>query len=345
MLIGAFIVLGILVGAILIYLVLIGFVLDLSVVPEPLEHAAETTGPAPPVSRTPVRFAVRGTSLDAWLYLPDESAAPVPCIVMGHGFGGTKDAGLEDYALRYRAAGFAVLAFDYRHFGASEGEPRQLYSIESQLEDWAAAVAYARGLEEVDPDRIAVWGSSASGGHVIVTAARDPRIACVSSQCPALDIRADGRVSLERIGLRGMLRLLMHGQRDMFRSRFGLSAHRIPIVGRPGSVALLNAPRALEGYAALVPPGFVNEVCARVVLRGGSYRPVQHAQDVRCPVLLQICEHDNLVAPSSSKETAERLGAHAEVHSYPIGHFEIYKGEWFETAVRDQLEFFRKHLL
>jgi fermentation-respiration switch protein FrsA (DUF1100 family) len=342
--IGALIALGVVVGAILVYLVLIGFVLDLSVPPQPLESPAGAADPGPPVPRTDVRFEVDGTLLDAWLYLPDEPSAPVPCIVMGHGFCGTKAPGLEDYAARYRRAGFAVLAFDYRHFGASEGEPRQLYSIPSQLEDWAAAVAYARGRAEIDPDRIALWGSSASGGHVIVTAAKDPRIACVSAQCPSLDPRADGRVFFERAGLRGVLRLFVHAQRDMLRSRFGLSPHRIPVVGRPGSVAVLDAPGALEGYAALAPPGFVNEVCARVMLRTGSYRPLEHAQDVRCPVLLQVCERDNLVDPSSADETARRLGERADMRRYPIGHFEIYQGTWFETAVRDQLEFFRKHL-
>jgi fermentation-respiration switch protein FrsA (DUF1100 family) len=80
------------------------------------------------------------------------------------------------------------------------------------------------------------------------------------------------------------------------------------------------------------------------MLRTGSYRPLEHAQDVRCPVLLQICERDNLVGPSSADETARRLGERADMRRYPIGHFEIYQGTWFETAVRDQLEFFRKHL-
>jgi fermentation-respiration switch protein FrsA (DUF1100 family) len=287
---------------------------------------------------------VDGTALSAWFYLPEGSSAPAPCIVMGHGFGGTKDAGLARYASRFREAGFAVLAFDYRFFGESAGEPRQLYWVPHQLEDWAAAVAYARGLAEVDPRRIALWGSSASGGHVIVTAAQDREIACVSAQCPGLDPRAEARRFLAALGIRRSLRLIMHAQRDMLRSRFGLSAHRIPIVGPPGSVAFFDLPGAYAGYSALAPEGFVNEVCARVVLRASSYRPIERAKDVRCPVLLQVCELDELASPGAAEETAERLGKWAEVKRYPIGHFDIYQGPAFETALRDQVAFFEKQL-
>lgn len=339
-----FIAAGCVITLIVVYLGLIGFVLDLSAPPQPLDHGAtdeETGSPAP---RRDVRFEVDGTGVSAWLYLPEDTSAPVPCIVMAHGFGGTKACGLDRYARRYRDAGHAVLAFDYRSFGDSEGEPRQLYWIPHQLEDWSAAVAYARGLDEIDASKIALWGSSASGGHVIVTAARDPEIACVTAQCAGLDPRAEARRMFSRLGVRRIARLVMHAQRDMARSRFGLSAHKIPIVGPPGSVAFFDLPDAYEGYAALTPRGFVNEVCARVVLRSSSYRPIESAKDVRCPVLLQICERDELASADVALATAERLGQWAEVKRYPIGHFDIYHGAHFETAVRDQLAFFTKHV-
>src|ERR1700758_4508227 len=73
-----------------------------------------------------------------------------PCVVLAHGFGGTVDSGLVPYAERFAAAGLHALAFDYRHFGASDGAPRQLISIRAQLEDYAAAIAHARSLPGVD---------------------------------------------------------------------------------------------------------------------------------------------------------------------------------------------------
>ncbi len=96
--------------------------------------------------------------------------------------------------------------------------------------------------------------------------------------------------------------------------------------------------------AAIAPEGFVNEVCARVMLRVSSCRPIDHAKDVRCPVLIQVCEHDELVSPSSAEETAAILGDRAELVRYPVGHFDIYRGAPFEAAVRDQIAFFQKHL-
>ena len=76
-----------------------------------------------------------------------------------------------------------------------------------------------------------------------------------------------------------------------------------------------------------------------------STNPIDHAKDVECPVLLQVCEEDNLVSMGSALRTAEILGEHAELKRYPIGHFDIYTGEGFERAVGDQIEFFTRHLL
>src|SRR6202790_3998954 len=104
-----------------------------------------------------------------------------PCVVLGHGFAGTVDSGLLPFAERFAAAGLDALAFDYRHFGASDGEPRPLLSIPRQLEDYAAAIARARTLDGVDPDRIVVWGSSYAGGHVVPVAGADGRGAAASA--------------------------------------------------------------------------------------------------------------------------------------------------------------------
>ena len=338
---------GIIMGLIVLYLLIVTFIPGISVPEQPLEKGKQLTTQVdikPSGPKKDVSFAVKGTSLHAWLYLPENLSAPVPCIIMGHGFGGTKDMGLESYAVRYQKAGFAVLVFDYRHFGKSGGEPRQLIWIPYQLEDWSAAIKYARSLNEIDPARIALWGTSMSGGHVIVTAAKDNQIACVIAQCPGLDGRASGEMLFKRVGIVHLLRMMMHGQRDYFRSWFGLSPHKIPIVGKPGSIACLTAPDAYDGFRKHVPDTFINEVCARIMLRGDKYRPVKHAQNVRCPVLLQICEHDSIIPKSAAEETEKNLGKYVEAIYYPIGHFDIYIGDNFKKSVNDQLKFFKKHL-
>jgi fermentation-respiration switch protein FrsA (DUF1100 family) len=339
-------VLGIIVGAFVIYLLIVALIPGISVPEQRLEKAtaSERRDAKPPRSRGDVSFEVNGTSVAAWLYLPDDRSAPVPCVVMAHGFGGTKDMGLEAYALRLQEAGYAALAFDYRHFGQSEGEPRQLAWIPYQLEDYRAAVDYARGLEEIDATRIALWGTSFSGGHVVVTAAEDENVACVVAQCPGLDGFESTKMGFKRVGIQTGLKVIMHGQRDLVRSWLGLSPHKIPIAGKPGSVALMTGPGVCDAYALLATEGFVNEVCARIAIRGDKYRPVKKAQNVRCPVLLLICEDDDLAPVSAAEEAADRLGNLAEVKRYPIGHFDIYIGRNFERSVSDQLEFLSKHL-
>jgi len=250
---------------------------------------------------------------------------------------------MEPYAVHYQEAGFAVLAFDYRHFGSSGGEPRQLVWIPYQLQDYAVAVEYARGLKEIDPDRIALWGTSGSGGHVIVVAARDHRIACAVAQCPGLDGRASALMAFKRDGLKN-ISLIVHGQRDLVRSWLGLAPHKIPLIGKPGSKALLPCQDAYDGYRELIPDGFINEACVRIAIRADKYRPVTEAKNVRCPVLLQICENDSFTPLSAAEKTEKKLGKYAEVRHYPIGHFDIYFGEDFERSITDQLEFFRRHL-
>ena len=340
-------VIGILIGIIVIYLGIVVFSPGFHVPIQPLpglNSRAREKNKESPSSRKDVSFKVEGILVKAWLYLPLDVSVPVPCIVMNHGFGGTRDWILENYAIRFQDAGMAVLTYDYRHFGDSEGEPRQLFAIKSQLEDCSAAVDYARSRTEIDSNKIAVWGTSAGGGYGLAIAAKDKKIACVCTQVAGLDSKEDGKLALKREGLRFILRLVMHAQRDKGRSRFGLSAHKIPIVGKPGTLAMIIAPGAYEGYAKLAQEGFVNEVCARAILTTGGYNPVNYTKDVHCPVLIQVCENDNLVSVKSAQKVVEILGEKAEIKRYPIGHFDIYTGDPFEQAVRDQVEFFKKHL-
>ena len=90
---------------------------------------------------------------------------------MAHGFSAVKEMYLDSYAEVFAAAGFNALVFDNRNFGASDGEPRQEIDPWAQIRDYRHAITYATTLPEVDANRIGVWGSSYSGGHVLVVAA------------------------------------------------------------------------------------------------------------------------------------------------------------------------------
>src|SRR2546429_9849143 len=116
-------------------------------------------------ARRDVAFNSSGDECRAWLFMPDAERPPL--VILGHGLGGIREYGLEPYARRFADAGIAALVFTYRHFGDSDGQPRQLLDIERQLGDWAAALAYARSLDTIDAERLALRGTSFGGGHVI----------------------------------------------------------------------------------------------------------------------------------------------------------------------------------
>jgi cephalosporin-C deacetylase-like acetyl esterase len=298
------------------------------------------------VQRTDVAFGSGRSACRAWRYLPEagsEAGALRPCVVMAHGFGATRDASLEPYAQRFAAAGMHVLLFDYRHFGASDGEPRQLVSVRRQLQDYAAAVEFAGALSGVDPARIAVWGTSFAGGHALVTAATVPGVAAAIAQCPMMDGLAAVANIMRYAGPGQLLRLTAHGLRDLLVAPFG-RAHCIPTVGRPGELAVMSSEDADAGYRALAPEGFRFEVAARIALTVGLYRPVRFASRVRCPVLVQVCEHDSVAPAAAAERVIEKLGPLAEARRYAIGHFEPYFGEHFERSVSDQLDFLQRHL-
>ena len=295
--------------------------------------------------RTDTAFLSGGLRCVAWLYRPTRPAgsdARRPCVVLGHGFCGTRDARLDAYAERFAAAGFAALVFDYRHFGASEGAPRQILDIDRQLEDWAAAIAHARAQPDVDPERVALWGTSFSGGHVLEVAARDGRVAAVVSQVPFVD----GLSRLWETPLRDNLSLTAVSLRDEIGSRLGALPVYIPAVGAPGTLAVMTTPDAEPGYRALIPPGSAwrNEVAARVLWRIGRYQPGLAAERLTCPLLVCVAEDDAITPAARAVELASRA-RQVEIRRYPGGHFAPYLGELFEQVVADQIDFLRRQLV
>jgi len=267
-----------------------------------------------------------------------------PCVVLGHGLGGTVDSGLIPYAERFASAGVHALAFDYRGFGLSDGQPRQILSPVRQREDYAAAIAFARSLEGVDPDRIVVWGSSYSGGHVVAVAVADGRVAGAIAQVPNMD----GLLAVLNVaryaGLGHLARLVLAGMRDLAGSLRGRPPLMIPLVGAPGTVGAMTTADAEPGYRAIAGPSWRNEVAARMVLGTGAYRPGLQADRLPCPMLVQIGDRDTIVPPKAAQDAAWRATGRAEVRTYPIGHFDIYTGPPFERAIVDQLHFLRRHV-
>lgn len=298
-----------------------------------------------PKPREDVAFESAGLKCSGWFYRPD-GPGPYACVVLAHGLGGIRSHRLDSYGKAFAEAGLAALAFDYRHFGDSEGDPRSLVSIRKQLADYEAALDWAWHHPEIDPKRVAVWGSSFSGGHVLALAAKHPRIAAAVSQCPFTDGVADG---LKLRSVWQSLRLTVAGVYDQLRGWLGLSPFYVLTVGAPGSLAALNKPGALEGYLEVAREGNHGEgwkplITARSLLRIPFYRPIAHTERIQCPVLLCVCEADTEVIPESAHAAAKRA-PRGESKGYPLTHFQIYLGDNFRSVVDDQISFLRKHLI
>ena len=289
--------------------------------------------------RLDVGFSSAGDECRGWLFMPDAESSAL--VILRHGLGATREFGLEPYARRFADAGIAALAFTYRHFGDSGGQPRQLLDIERQLADWAAAIAYARRLDGIDRERIALWGTSFGGGHVIEAAARDGSVAAVVSQCPF----TDGLAGVRAASPRSLARAVVPAIRDEVARVRNKPPVLIPVVGPHGSAALMTSPDSEPGYRALIPPDvdFENGVSARFINRVGLYRPGRSARKVAAPILFCICDEDAVAPPAAARRYAA-IAPRGEVKRYPVGHFDIYRGEPFEQAVRDQTQFLVRHL-
>ena len=286
------------------------------------------------MDREDLRFASGAAACAAWLYRPPRTeGAALPIVVMAHGLSGTRRDRLGAFAERFAEAGLFALVFDHRGFGDSDGEP-DLFDPSLQLEDWRAAIEFARTLPGVDAERVATFGSSMGGGNALAAAAGDRRVAAAISQVPFLDLARQAH----RAGPRVSARILLAAARG----------EHLPAVGSPDEAAFINAPGGEAGWRHVVESGedsrWRNRVSARWLL-GRPYRPARLASSLRCPWLVCVGEADRVARPGPAIAAARRAPL-GELRTYPgVDHFDVYDGPEHEALVADQLEFLRRHLL
>ncbi|MDF1763441.1 MAG: alpha/beta hydrolase [Oleibacter sp.] len=290
-------------------------------------------------TRLDVNFTSGSDQCAAWLYLPSNNE-PAPVLVMAHGLGGTRGMRLDAFAERYSAAGYACLVFDYRHFGDSEGEPRQLLNIERELEDYAAAVKFIKNDVRVDGSQVVIWGSSFSGGHAIKLGATLPGIAGIMSQCPF----TDGLSSSLALHPLSSIKVGTLAIADILSNPFRKTPIMVNLAGNSGDAALMSAHDAKTGYGNLQPDNgqLPYYVAARFGLSIMGYFPGRFASKVSCPALVIACLKDTVAPVKPTLKYAAQLPA-GEVVQLDCGHFDIYIGDWFEQTVAVQLTWLTKY--
>jgi fermentation-respiration switch protein FrsA (DUF1100 family) len=294
--------------------------------------------------RTDIEFKSEdGVTLRGWHYLPDHRTGRVPTVVMAHGFSAVKEMSLDRFAEAFAVAGLASLVFDNRNFGASDGEPRQEIDPWRQVRDYRDAITFAETLQETDADRIGIWGSSYSGGHVLVVGGIDRRVKCVVSQVPF--------TSGHDLAVRGTRPDLVADRSRMFeddrRARYaGKPPAMIPVVSEnPAGPAVVQTADAWKFFelSRAQAPAWKNEVTLRSTEMLTEYEPGSYISHISpTPLLLVVERGDHLtVAALAAYEHALMPKRLVMLNR---GHFDAYEAD-FDPAAGAAVEWFTEHLL
>jgi fermentation-respiration switch protein FrsA (DUF1100 family) len=296
------------------------------------------------MARRDIEFDAEGVTLRGWFYPAEGASGTAPTIVMAHGFSAVKEMYLDAYAEVFAAGGLNALVFDNRNFGASDGEPRQEIDPWAQVQDYRHAITYAGTLSESD-DRIGVWGSSYSGGHVLVVAAIDRRVKAVACQVPMVSGHDNFR-ALVRADL-------IAGFRDMFNAdraaRFrGDPPVLVPVVAEdPAAPCALPTRDSWEWFSETGKTratSWRNEVTLRSVEMFSEYEPIAYLPYISpTPLLMQPAIGDHLTPCDLAVAAYEKAREPKKLNILPGGHFDAYvKG--FDDSSGPARDWFVQHL-
>jgi dienelactone hydrolase len=292
-------------------------------------------------TRQDVAIPCGDTHCAAWLYLP-EGAVLAPVVVMGNGFCGERQMVMTEYAERFAQAGLAALTFDYRHWGDSGGLPRYVFVAEEQVDDYASAVAWARSSPLVRGEHLAIWGTSASGAHVMSAAARDPRIDAVVAQVPSIVEGGDHDHDMFPEGT--LMALVRLSFMDKKRENRGEERIYVRAYGYGEELAFMPGfgPQ-VEELLGLAEGRWPNVIAPGILLDMDEYHPDKAAKQVTAPTLFVVAERDELVWNEGTRKLAEKM-PDARYESLDAAHFDFYTGESFERSVAMEIAFLRERL-
>ena len=298
-----------------------------------------------------VEFDAEGAALRGWLYRPRSGVSPAPVVVMAHGYNCLKEFYLDKYAAAFASAGHAVVAYDHRNFGDSDGEPRQELDPWVQVRDYRHAITFAQTLDGVDPGRIGVWGTSYAGGHVLVVAAIDRRVGCVVSQVPTISGWESTSRRVPPQALAAQRRDFDADRRDRFRGR---PPRTVPMVADPssGGAASHASSDAWEFFTGQSAPpedqwrfrNWRNEVTLRSLELYSEYEPGSFVERIAPTPLLMIVGDNDTVCPTDLALAAfNRARDPKQLELYHGGHFSAYTDQ-FDRAAGAAADWFAEHL-
>ena len=298
------------------------------------------------MTRRDIEFGAEGVTLRGWHYpAGDAGTGGAPAVVMAHGFSAVKEMYLDRFAEVFNAAGLNVVVFDNRNFGASDGEPRQEIDPWDQVRDYRDAITYASTLPEVDADRIGIWGSSYSGGHVLVVAAIDRRVKAVVCQVPLISGHDNLRALVRADFIAGFRQLFDADRLARFR---GEPPAMVPVVDAdPLAPSALPTPDSWEWFTETGKsraPAWRNEVTLRSVELFTEYEPGTYLPWISpTPLLMLVARGDHLVPAELAIAAFDTAHEPKKLVILPGGHFEAYTAG-FDAASGHARAWLTEHL-
>jgi len=285
-----------------------------------------------------VHFYSEGSRLEGDLFLPSDlrRGEKRPGIVLCHGFTGIRELVLPEYAKVFTEAGCVSLTFDYRGFGGSEGQKWRLIPLE-QIDDIRNAITFLQAQEEVDPERIGVWGTSFGGGHAPYVAGVDARVKVAVGQVGFADGERfinDVRSYSERVEL---AQALAEDRRRRVLTGAGRKLDPLELSLRdPQSRAFL--PDALKAF-----PQMRCELSWETAEKTLEYKPIDVVEQISPRALLLIgAEKDTICPIEGYHKLYEQAKEPKKLAVLPIAHYEIYSGKWFEESSRLAVEWYSR---
>ena len=268
-----------------------------------------------------------------------------PAIVMAHGFSGVKEQ-IDHYAAYFAEAGFAVLLYDHRGFGTSEGTPRLEVDPYHQLSDWRDAISYAESLSEVDPEAgIGIWGSSFAGGLAMVIGANDHRVRCVVAQLPNV---SGHRNSARMFSIAEQNEIQIRLAADRIARRGGDEPAMVPVFSTDPNQLCALPPAVTQRFIELsaeAAPSWRNQVTLRSIQHMIEFEPAGWIPHVAPkPLLMIVGALDTCTFPEIQLDAFETARGPKRLVVHPGGHFQTYT-KYFDETSRAARDWFIEHLL
>lgn len=298
----------------------------------------------------PVEFRSEGALLRGILLTPAGPARRRPTVVMAHGTSATLQMVAIEYARSFARAGLAALIYDHHSLGRSGGEPRLVINPWVQCRGYLDALAFAGTRPEVDPERLALWGDSYTGGQVVVVSACDARARAVVAQCPTFGAVVPP-VAPDAQSMAAIRHTLLHG--DVAGSP-GTTTGPLPVVsadqaGTPSLLLPIQAFRWFIDYGGRPGSGWVNSISRVIPATPVPYSPYLCAPYVQADVLLVVAPGDEMAGANyqvAQQAFASMPGTKRWV-DIADGHFGLlyFPGPRFDEAVAAQVRFLLERLV